>query len=192
MAPGGHPRQETYRDARLAQQHTLYFQQRLLQLDWEVNQICDAFSMSLLGGGFQAGPWFQDLAAWGAFGILAPRFDWIPAWFSFQSSPRTKEEIDDNKDQLAQELDRRIKENSFEDTASDDDEAQDAASQKDPIRLAALRRERTARNIKTKRRFVPCGVRNIFKIWWKSCRHGYRTLNSTSIGLRPPLIKMSF
>ena len=52
----------------------------------------DGFQMSLLGGGIQARPWSQDSAWLTAFGILAPRIDWIPSWFPSSTSsspPRT-------------------------------------------------------------------------------------------------------
>lgn len=84
--------------------------------------------------------------------MLAPRFQWIPAWFSFTSEPRTYprvEETDssdeDDMDQLAQALDRLIERpplscrrppivkedmSSSEYTASEND----VATQEDPIR----------------------------------------------------------
>ena len=76
--------------------------------------------MSLLGGGLQAGPWFQNTVALGAFGVLAPRYDWIPAWF-FISAPTCPPSIseqdfdDDDASIMAQALDSLIEE-------SDDDE----------------------------------------------------------------------
>ena len=96
--------------------------------------MCDGFGMTLLAGGFQAGPWFQNIVALGAFGMLAPRFDWIPSWFPSQAptEPRVEDTSssssyeDEDLDQLAQELDSLIEqspiieESSSEDTASDE------------------------------------------------------------------------
>ena len=78
--------------------------------------------MSLLGGGFPVGPWFQNTTALGIFGILAPRYDWIPAWFP-SPDPPAKETFSSSSwdfDQLALALDRLIEESLS--SASDDED----------------------------------------------------------------------
>ena len=62
--------------------------------------------MSLLGGGVPGGPWYQGP---GAFGILATRYDWIPAWFAQDTL---------SEDDMAQALDRLIEESSSEEDAA--------------------------------------------------------------------------
>ena len=84
--------------------------------DRSVDRSCDGFGMSLLVGGFQDGPWFQNTTALGAFGILAPRYDWFLASFtppapthSPAQETSSSEEYEDF-DQMAQALDRLIEE----------------------------------------------------------------------------------
>ena len=128
--------------------------------------------MLLLGGGFQAGPWFQNTVALGAFGVLATRYDWIPAWFPPPAPPclpslSEDDSSDDSSSIMAQALDRLIEESEDEDLvapqvvrpqraclrrpiieasssegSSSDEEEEDAAS---PIRRAARRHVRVAR-----------------------------------------------
>ena len=57
--------------------------------------------MSLLGGENPGGPWYQGS---GAFGILAPRYNWIPVWFAQDTL---------SKGEMAQALDGLIEESSL-------------------------------------------------------------------------------
>ena len=81
--------------------------------------------MSLLGGGVPGRPWYQGP---GAFGILALRYDRIPAWFAQDTL---------SEDNMAPALDSLIEESSEESSSSEE-----AAS---CIHRAALRRVRQAR-----------------------------------------------
>ena len=69
-----------------------------------VDRLCDGFGMSLLVGGFQAGSWFQNTAVLGAFGVLAPRYDWVPAWFT-PSAPPAQEPFSSEDDSSDEDLD---------------------------------------------------------------------------------------
>ena len=53
--------------------------------------------MSLLGGGITARPLFQDSHWLRAFGILAPLYEWIPAWFPSFALPPPRTRAEDAK-----------------------------------------------------------------------------------------------
>ena len=131
---------------------------RRTQRDPSVDRLCDGFGMSLLGGRFPAGPWFQNTVALGAFGLLAPRYDWIPAWFipPAPTHPPVQDtsssEDDEDFNEMAQALDSLIEERpqracrrlpTIEESSSssDEEEEEDAASH---IQRAARCRVRTA------------------------------------------------